>query len=93
MDTLDVLRQGEVGDSLCTTLDIGDGGIEDADALQLHAIALGHQLGDTLRQLHEDSLYLGTVGDETMLNHVFGQASGREGSHAVDVGKPAVVST
>ena len=93
MDTLDVLRQVEVVDALCATLDVGDGRIEDADAVELDAIALGHQLGDTLRQLHEDGLHLGTVGQQTMLNHVLGQASGREGSHTVDVGEPAVVST
>ena len=87
----DVLRDIELLRALRTALLVLDRGIEDADAVELDAVALAYQLGDAFGQLAEDGLHFGAVTDETVFDHVLGEASCGERSLAIDVGEPTAI--
>ena len=88
---LHVLCHGEVADTGCTALAVGDGGIEDADAVELHAVALCYELGDALGELREHGDDVATVAYQPVLYHVVGETSRGERSLTVHVGEPAVI--
>jgi len=88
--TLDVFLHAEVLHGGCTALLVGDGGVEDAQTLQLDAVALCDDFGNGLRQADDNLLQHCTVELNAEGDEILCQSTGADRTLIVSPCEPAV---